>query len=418
MSLILFYFLETSIVDRMHGVWQMKSDIEYINTAMINFLYDEIKCSSCQKLGLSNSILYSIPQFLLLKAVSDDSECINLINDVEVLFVRPSPSHPSFEYDVQTVLIVLEEDNIIYLRKSGRGYSSYNKTSGEFELLDDLPAQQTGLASRWTVFIYETNATIFELPPLEKMYLDQSALSTNTEPEASTIDVVLGLLPSFKKPFDVGSIELKPIHIQTLLDKNGDINDLIIDAHLLITASSGSSHYKILTVPSYLTRQIIDQQLKQMPTNWLDHEIILCPINQKHHWYLVILDLKRQLVIQLDSLLKHDLPRSRNITRLLHVLDIQHYFRNGTDINFYNTWEIATPNENLQQNDLHSCGINILVQAQAYVNHQKFVHITPSNTQLYRYKIAEDLLRIAEPWPDSDESYSSVRIKYTKQNVN
>jgi len=396
----------------MHEVWQMKSNIDYISTAMTNFLYDEIKCSSCRKLGLTNSILYDIPQFLLLKAVSDDSDCINLIDDVELLFVRPSPSHPSFEYDVQTVLIVLEEDNIAYLRKTGNGYSSYNKTSGEFELLNDLPAQQTGLSSRWTIFIYETQATIFELPPLEKIYLDQNALSANTEPEASTIDTVQGLLPSFKKPFDVGPIEMKPSDIKTLLDKDGDINDLIIDGHLLITASNGSPDYKILTVPSYLTTQIIDKQLKQMPKTWLDHDLILCPINQKHHWYLVIIDLKRQLVVQLDSLLKHDLPRSRNITHLLHVLNIQHYFRNGTDINFYNTWEIATPDENIQQNDLHSCGVHILIQAEAYVNNQKFVHITPGKTQLYRYKIAEDLLRKAEPWPDTDDSFSSVSTGY------
>jgi hypothetical protein len=97
---------------------------------------------------------------------------------------------------------------------------------------------------------------------------------------------------------------------------------------------------------------------------------------------------------------------------LLHVLNIQHYFRNGTDIKFYNTWEIATPDENIQQNDLHSCGVHILIQAEAYVNNQKFVHITPGKTQLYRYKIAEDLLQKAEPWPDTDDSFSSVSTGY------
>jgi hypothetical protein len=78
------------------------------------------------------------------------------------------------------------------------------------------------------------------------------------------------------------------------------------------------------------------------------------------------------------------------------------------DINFYNTWEIATPDENLQQNDLYSCGVHMLIQAQAYVNNQKFVHITLDKTQLYRYKIAEDLLRKAESWPDFDDSFIST----------
>jgi hypothetical protein len=248
----------------MHDVWEMKSNVEYISGVMTNFLSDEIKCSSCERLGLTNVVLYDIPRFLILKTISNDSDCINLIDDIEQLFIRPSPSHPSFEYNVQTVLIVLEEDNIVYLRKTGMGYSSFNETSGDFELLNDVTSEHAGLASRWTIFIYESNDTVFEAPTLDKIHLDQNDLAATIEPEECTIDTVQGLLPSFKGPFKVSDIQIKLEHINTLLNKDGDINDIIIDGHLFITASNASPDHKVLAIPCYLASQIIDKQLKQM----------------------------------------------------------------------------------------------------------------------------------------------------------
>ena len=73
-----------------------------------------------------------------------------------------------------------------------------------------------------------------------------------------------------------------------------------------------------------------------MPRTWLEHDLILCPINQKYHWYIVIIDIKQQLVVELNSLTSHDSPRAQNITRLLHVLNIQHYLKTGTDVDFGN----------------------------------------------------------------------------------
>ncbi len=69
---------------------------------------------------------------------------------------------------MQTVLILLEEDEIIHLRKNGSKYSSYDKISGPFEALRDLTAQQTELPSSWTVFAYETEADVFNPLRLEK----------------------------------------------------------------------------------------------------------------------------------------------------------------------------------------------------------------------------------------------------------
>ena len=403
--------LETCLVQRMHDVWQMSRNVEHINITMHDFLYREINCFSCRKLGLTNSIVYDIPQFLVLKAVSDDSDCISLIDDFEQFYIRPSPLHPSFEYNAQTVLIVLEEDNIVYLRKTVRGYSTYNSTSGNFELVNDLPTQQAGLASKWTVFIYETPDMIFELPSLQKIRLDQNNLALAVEPEPLIIDTVQGLLRSFTRPFDIGSIEMKPDNIKTLLDSDGDLNDLIIDAHLLLTASNASPEYNILTVPSYLTKQIVDKQLKQMPKTWLDYDMLLCPINQGYHWYILIVDLKRKHIVQLDSLPTHNIPRSVNLTRLLHVLNIQHYFRTDANIDFHHLWKFAAPDHDprLHQHDLHSCGVHLLIQARAYVNNNKFIYMTPNLIQLYRHQIAEDLLHQADIHPDSDDSYSSVR---------
>ena len=100
---MIIYYLsisETCIVDRMHEVWQMKRTVEYISTAMINCLFHDVNCSSCRKSGLTNLIVYDIPQFLVLKTMSNDSECIDLIDDVESLFIKPSPSHLALEYNV------------------------------------------------------------------------------------------------------------------------------------------------------------------------------------------------------------------------------------------------------------------------------------------------------------------------------
>ena len=100
---------------------------------MNSFMYEEVKCSSCNTLGLTDFVLYNILRFLLLKTESAYEDCISLINDVGRIRIRPSDIHFSFDYHAQTVVIILDEDDIVCLRKTTNGYQSLNETTGQFQ---------------------------------------------------------------------------------------------------------------------------------------------------------------------------------------------------------------------------------------------------------------------------------------------
>ncbi|CAF3851389.1 unnamed protein product, partial [Rotaria magnacalcarata] len=274
---------ETYAVDRFHDVWQMQTNIEEVNAIINSFVYEEIKCSKCKEQGLTRVVLYDIPRFLILKTRSTDPNTINFIDDSGLLHIRLSFSHPSFEYNMETVLIVLEENAIFYLRKTENGYSSYNKATSEFEPIQEFSTCQTGLASNWIVFVYKTETTIFDTPTLNKTLIDQNNLTVTTQPEPWTIETVQGLLAAFKEYFHVGPIQIKSNDMKILLDSGGDINDLIIDAHLSITATQSTSNQRVLALASHTVSEILEKRLKELKHIWLDYDIVLCPINQKQH---------------------------------------------------------------------------------------------------------------------------------------
>ncbi|CAF3701638.1 unnamed protein product [Rotaria sp. Silwood1] len=108
----------------------------------------------------------------------------------------------------------------------------------------------------------------------------------------------------------------------------------------------------------------------------------------------------------------HDIPRLDNMTRLGNFLNIQHTLKTGTTIDFDNEWKLYCPNNDkkFQQTDISSCGVHVLIQTLAYIQKKKFVVINNSNVQYYRYQLAENLLRKAEPrFDDSDDL--PIRIK-------
>ncbi|CAF4619150.1 unnamed protein product, partial [Rotaria sp. Silwood2] len=397
---------ETFTIARMHEVWQMKKDASHVTHKMNSFMYEEIKCSSCKTSGLTNFVLYDIPRFLLLKTESAGKDCISLIDDINQIRIRPSDTHLPFHYHIQTVLIVLEEDEIVYLRKTTNGYSSLNKTTGQFEELRNVSAYETGLASRWITFVYETDENVFYPPLIDKITFDQSTLAESVEPDIWTIDTVQDLLPTFTDILRVGPIQIKRDDIKLLLDNDGDINDLIIDAHLFITATTATFHKRVLAMDTHTVSEIIQKKIKHIKKSWSDYDIILCPINQKHHWYLVIIDLERNLIIEYDSLPTHDLPRQQNLQRLIHMINIHNFLKNGTDIDFQSGWKLSQPSEDfdLHQNDQHSCGVYLLTQAKAYINREQHQPIPQDEINLYRHQIAEEILRKAEPI--SDDSIS------------
>jgi hypothetical protein len=186
--------------------------------------------------------------------------------------------------------------------------------------------------------------------------------------------------------------------VENLLNNEGDLNDLIIDAQLCTIVSVASSGNRVLALPSHQVSQIIDNRLNRFSTTLVNYDVVLCPINQNHHWYLIIIDIKQKLVVELDSLLSTNLPRAQNMSRLLHFLDLQYCLKHGDNIDFDSDWKLATPllDLKLQQDDLHSCGVHLLVQAEAYVNQTRFPLICKKNIRLYRYQIAEAILRKAD----------------------
>ncbi|CAF3553711.1 unnamed protein product, partial [Rotaria sp. Silwood2] len=248
----------------------------------------------------------------------------------------------------------------------------------------NVSAYKTGLASRWITFVYETDENVFYPPLIDKITFDQSTLAESVKPDIWTIDTVQDLLPTFTDILRVGPIQIKKDDIKLLLDNDGDINDLIIDAHLFITATTATFHKRILAMETHTVSEKIQKKIKHIKKSWFDYDIILCPINQKHHWYLVIIDLERNLIIQYDSLPTHDLPRRQKL---------QH---------FQSAWKLSEPSEDfhLHQNDQHSCGVYLLTQAKAYINREQHQPIQPDEINLYRHQIAEEILRKAEPISD------------------
>jgi hypothetical protein len=341
-----------------------------------------------------------------------DSNCIELINDVDNLSIRPTLNGPPIDYYAQTVLVVLEGDDILFLRKTFDGYTSSNKDSKRFEVLYDVTLQQTSLASKWIIFVYETNDTVFSLSDLQKVSIDQTILDSRIEPDDAAMDVVQGLLPSFIRPFDVGLIRLIKEDINRLCNKDEYLNDMIINAYLYIIASASTSN-RIFAVPSYFVSKILRKTIDNIKCIWLSYDIILLPINENNHWYIVIFDIKEKLIIQLDSLLKHQISRSQNMIRLANYLNTQYILKTGTTMNSDGSWKLASPTDEktLQQTDASSCGIHLLMQATSYVQKRKFVIINDANVQCYRYQIAETILRRAEPVSDDSGDSVSKLIK-------
>ncbi|CAF4112095.1 unnamed protein product [Rotaria sp. Silwood2] len=169
-------FSDNFAAPTLHDVYLMDLKTTHINDVLNNSLQRSIECSSCHTFGLSNAILYDIPQFMLLSAPCS-TKCIELIADVDLLAIQPLSSSSTIEYSVQTVLVVLEGDDILFLRKDHNGYSLFNKDSKRFELLRDMPIQQTVLVSKWIVFAYKTDANAFTLTGLRKVFIDQNLCS-------------------------------------------------------------------------------------------------------------------------------------------------------------------------------------------------------------------------------------------------
>lgn len=395
----------------MHEVLAMNFHTDDINVIMKNFFYKEIKCSSCLRLGMTSAVLYDIPQYLLLSHINNNLQCVNLLYDVDLLVIQPSSDDSKFEYSPNIALFLLDNDEIFYIRKVDARLSYYNKNNGHFEMFDDITSQYVGLGSRWTIYIYETQADIFSIPSLKKTLIDQTKLQPSNEPEVWSIGTVQGLLPSFKTSFEIGNVLMGLNDIELLLNEDGDLNDLIIDGCLSLIASTAPTHKRVLAVQNYIVLQIIEKRIKRFNKKWLDFDIILCPIVQYHHWYLIIIDFKEKLVLEFDSMPNNTLPKRQNMNRLLKYLDIQYYFHHKTNIDFINDWQRVTPIEdfNLKQQDIHSCGVHLLVHAHAYTQQHKFAHITSDNVRLYRFQIAEFILRNALPTrTDSDSSVSEI----------
>ncbi|CAF1111372.1 unnamed protein product [Rotaria sordida] len=98
-------------------------------------------------------------------------------------------------------------------------------------------------------------------------------------------------------------------------------------------------------------------------------------------------------------------------------LPIKHCMLNPVELawaDFDNGWKLCEPSEefDLYQNDQHSCGVHLLTQAKAYINHEQHKPIPQDEINLYRHQIAEEILRKAEPI--FDDSISDVNIRHRR----
>ena len=262
MHLSVFIVLETFVVERFCDIFEMKAHANHIKDAMFDFVYTEIKCSSCRHSGLTRAVLYDIPQYLVLTHKSDDTECVELINEVDLLVIEPSLENSKIDYSPTTVFIVLDNNELFYLRKLGNGLSYYNKMVGQFEQLTDITAQQVRLSTSWVVFVYETQTDAFAIPVLKRTTLNHDNCRAAIEPDVWSIETVLGLIPSFKDAFEVGDAIMTTKEINIILNENGDLNDLIIDGYLSMIASIVPSNIRVLAIPVYRISQMIEKRLK------------------------------------------------------------------------------------------------------------------------------------------------------------
>ena len=241
---------------------------------MFEFSYREIKCSSCRLPGLTRAIIYDVRRYLVMSHRSDDDECIQLIDEVDLLFIEPSNEHPKVDYTPNTVFFVLENGEVFYLRKIQDGFSYYNKVAGRFEKLIDISALDVKLSTNWMVFVYEVDNNTTSIPLLRKIIGNQQNLGPAIEADVLTIDTVQTILPSFKESFDVADVSMKKKEINTLLDDRGDLNDIIIDAYLSMIASTVQSTNTVLAVPCHQISAILTKRLKRFDLSWLAYDVI------------------------------------------------------------------------------------------------------------------------------------------------
>jgi hypothetical protein len=105
-----FFHLENYHVERMHEIWEMKRNADHVSAAINNFCYKDIQCLSCRCVGLTKTAMYDIPRYLLLKVMSSDVDCANLIDEADSLVIQPLVGQASVEYSAQTTMIVLDDD--------------------------------------------------------------------------------------------------------------------------------------------------------------------------------------------------------------------------------------------------------------------------------------------------------------------
>ena len=59
---------------------------------------------------------------------------------------------------------------------------------------------------------------------------------------------------------------------------------------------------------------------------------------------MLIFDRNKNLIIELDSMPSHDIPRLDKMARLGSFFNIQHSLKTGNTVDFDNEWKICCPN--------------------------------------------------------------------------
>ena len=73
-----------------------------------------------------------------MKTESANEDGVSLIDDIDQIRIRPSDAHLPLDYRAHTVLLILDEDDIVYLRRTTNSYSFLNNTTGQFQEIRQL----------------------------------------------------------------------------------------------------------------------------------------------------------------------------------------------------------------------------------------------------------------------------------------
>ncbi|XP_033729687.1 uncharacterized protein LOC117318866 [Pecten maximus] len=190
-----------------------------------------------------------------------------------------------------------------------------------------------------------------------------------------------------KHQFSVGSVTLNPSDMQTLLPGKW-LNDQIIHAYLGLLNSN----------TTYVLPSFIAVHWEAGNFNWIYPQIplhryyqVLVPICHQHHWFLLVAEMRTGIVTVLDPL-----PNSQRADRFVGHWRKFMETRERVLKEAATRWTLGR-NKSSRQDDGSSCGVFLLMNADAVVSQNPPTVMRQCHVMAYRKHIIDQLLKFAKP---------------------